>query len=94
MTAAWEWDGTFANGADGTCQNCGADTDEPHHLYCGPCYRIEQGWDEPPDEKLEEDLDRIDGVLPLAEECPRCGDTRVLFPSPDGRRCIECRWPR
>ena len=37
----------YSNGADGTCQDCGADTAEPYHAYCSACYRRQQGWDEP-----------------------------------------------
>lgn len=36
----------YANGADGSCQECGAETDEEWHLYCRACYRRQQGWDD------------------------------------------------
>jgi hypothetical protein len=89
---SWAYDGEYANGADGSCVECGAATDEPYHLYCASCYRVEMGWDdERDDDELEEDLDRIDNVLPLREECPSCGELRVLFPSLDGRECLDCK---
>ena len=37
----------YANGADGSCQSCGADTDEEWHLLCRDCYADEQGWTRP-----------------------------------------------
>jgi hypothetical protein len=82
----------YANGADGSCRSCGAETTEEWHLFCGPCFRVEQGWDdEPEDEEVEENLDRIDGVLPLRETCPSCGELRVLFPSFGRRECLDCK---
>ena len=73
----------YSNGADGSCQNCGAETAEEWHAFCPDCYRVEMGWDEPDDEPA---------VLPLTEECPSCGERRVLFPfGPDARReCLDC----
>ena len=40
-------DGTYANGADGSCQRCGEPTDEPWHLLCRNCFAEERGWTRP-----------------------------------------------
>jgi hypothetical protein len=40
-----DWE--FSNGADGTCQECGADTDEEWHVLCCDCYGKQQGWRRP-----------------------------------------------
>jgi hypothetical protein len=37
----------YANGASGSCQECGEATDEPWHAYCPSGYAQEQGWDAP-----------------------------------------------
>lgn len=34
----------YANDADGTCQECGADTAEEYHALCGDCYAEQEGW--------------------------------------------------
>ena len=39
---------TYSNGADGSCQNCGAETAEEWHVYCSDCFRQAQGWDDEP----------------------------------------------
>ena len=39
-----QYDGGYANGADGSCHNCGADTEEEHHALCTDCWREEQGY--------------------------------------------------
>jgi hypothetical protein len=48
----------YANGADGSCQECGEDTDEPWHLLCRRCYAKEQGWTTGDDDEAQ------DGVMP------------------------------
>ena len=38
---------TYANGADGSCADCGEDTAESWHLYCPDCFAEQQGWRRP-----------------------------------------------
>jgi hypothetical protein len=38
----------YANGADGSCMDCGGDTDEPWHAYRTSCWRAQQGSGESP----------------------------------------------
>ena len=38
---------TYFNGADGYCQECGAETEEEWHAYCSGCYAATQGWSQP-----------------------------------------------
>lgn len=47
---AWEEDYEYSNGACGSCQTCGAATEQEWHAYCAACYRREQGWPEPDDD--------------------------------------------
>jgi hypothetical protein len=42
-----DYDGGFSNHADGSCQTCGEDTEEPWHAFCARCYAEEQGWTSP-----------------------------------------------
>src|SRR5262245_23087059 len=59
LAMGWDdYDGEYANGADGTCQECGADTDEEWHAYCSACYAAQQGWRP----RLDEDDDQDDGM--------------------------------
>jgi hypothetical protein len=44
----------YANGADGSCQECGEPTDEPWHAYCPDCWRQQQGWTPPDRDALEQ----------------------------------------
>ena len=44
---SWEEDYEFSNGADGSCQSCGAETDAEWHALCSSCWRKEQGWSRP-----------------------------------------------
>lgn len=83
----------YANGADGSCQECGADTDEEWHALCMTCWRAEQGWDtdKRDPEPVDEDLDQLDRVAPALERCPSCGELHVLMPSTSGRMCLGCR---
>ena len=48
---SWD-DHEYSNGADGTCQECGADTDEEWHAYCPDCFAEQQGWSSTPKRRL------------------------------------------
>lgn len=37
----------YSNGADGSCQECGADTEEEWHAHCADCYAEQNGWRRP-----------------------------------------------
>ena len=37
----------YSNGADGSCQECGAETDEEWHAYCADCFAGQNGWRRP-----------------------------------------------
>ena len=37
----------YNNGADGSCQECGADTDEEWYAYCADCFAEQSGWHRP-----------------------------------------------
>jgi hypothetical protein len=37
----------YSNGADGSCQECGAETEEEWHAYCADCYAEQNGWRRP-----------------------------------------------
>lgn len=79
------WDGTYANGANGACHACGAETAEDYHVLCPPCFAEDQGWTKPKPETSH-----------VVDECDECGDVRVLYPSDeddDRRLCLDCRWP-
>jgi len=41
---SWDDDFEYSNGANGSCQDCGAATDQPWHAYCSDCYAEQQGW--------------------------------------------------
>jgi hypothetical protein len=41
--------------------------------------------------EIDDELDRIAGILPLRPWCPECGQRRVLFPSAAGRVFLDCR---
>jgi hypothetical protein len=43
---------------DGTCVDCGAETEQDHHWRCPSCYRKHQGWDTRGDEPDEPRRDR------------------------------------
>ena len=34
----------YSNGADGSCQECGAETAEEWHAVCPDCFAEQQGW--------------------------------------------------
>jgi hypothetical protein len=63
----------YSNGADGSCQECGADTDEEWHAYCRDCFAEQNGWSRPSREALRwqhEDRQKVtltDVVARLAE---------------------------
>jgi hypothetical protein len=40
----WETTPSYSNDADGSCQECGAETAEEWHAYCADCYAEQQGW--------------------------------------------------
>jgi hypothetical protein len=94
----WEDDDReYSNGADGSCQECGAPTDEPWHAYCPPCYAREMGWER---DDEDEEPTRVLSAMPLTEiiavtePCPGCGERRVLFPpisEGERRLCLDCR---
>ena len=37
----------YSNGASGECQDCGAETEEEWHQFCGDCYARQNGWRRP-----------------------------------------------
>ena len=52
----------YSNGASGECQECGAETEEEWHAYCGDCYAGQNGWRRPDPAALaeqHEDRERV-----------------------------------
>jgi len=66
----------YSNGADGSCQECGADTDEEWHAYCGDCFAEQNGWRRPNRAALEfqrEDRERVT----IAQIVARLGELEI-----------------
>lgn len=56
----------YANGADGTCQECGEGTEQEWHAYCGDCFAEQNGWRQPNRDALEVQHQERERVSTLA----------------------------
>lgn len=95
---SWPDEIEYANGACGECQRCGEPTAEEWHAFCGPCFRIEQGYDDEPapEWRTRRDEDRRGAAAVTAANdafgaCPGCGRHRLLFDRGGLRVCLDCR---
>ena len=66
----------YANGADGFCQECGAETEEEWHAFCSRCYAGQQGWRRPDADALAWQHDDRQRVT-IAQLVERLGELEV-----------------
>lgn len=67
---------TYSNGADGSCVECGAETEQEWHEFCPGCYAEQQGWSRPDREALAEQADRRE-VESIARLAARLGELEI-----------------
>jgi hypothetical protein len=51
---SWDDGYEYSNGANGSCQECGADSDEEWHAFCARCFAGRQGWSSTPKRHAED----------------------------------------
>jgi NMD protein affecting ribosome stability and mRNA decay len=89
-----DYDGGYSNGADGTCQECGAETDQEWHALCMDCWREEHGHTRPArPEPGEPPRSFVEGLAQVREHVRALEDaTASTFDSVEARlAALEAR---